>query len=295
MVKNMSKQDVVFNIINYTLLSIILFSVLYPLYFILIASISDPVHVQNGSVIFWPKGLTIDGYKRLFSYEKIWRGYGNTIVYTTLGTCINVLMTMTMAYPLSRKTFFGKKFVIVFMVITMYFNGGIIPTYLIVKKLGLVNNWLVMIIVGAISIFNVIIARTFIQSTIPEELYESAALDGSSHGQFFFKIVLPLSKSLIAVLVLFYAVGHWNDYFKGLLYLSDQSKYPLQLILKDIFINETAIIPDMSSIEDLEYRRKVVELMKYGLIIVSSVPLLVIYPFVQKYFVKGAMIGAIKG
>lgn len=294
MVKSQSQQDRMFNVFNYIILSLVLITVLYPLYFIVIASFSDPVAVHNGKVVFFPKGITLLGYQRLFSYRQIWIGYRNTIVYTCLGTFINICITMTMAYPLSRRSFFGKKFVILFMIVTMYFNGGIIPTYLIVKNLGLVDNWMVMIIVGAVSVFNVIIARTFLESSIPEELYDSAAIEGSSHFQFFFQIVLPLSKPLIAVLILYYAEGHWNDYFKGLLYLSDRKKYPLQLVLKGIFVNETAM-PSISEIENVEYRRRVIELMKYGLIVVSSAPLLIVYPFVQKYFVKGVMIGAIKG
>ncbi|WP_105614611.1 carbohydrate ABC transporter permease [Vallitalea okinawensis] len=289
-----SREDIIFDTMNYFLLSLALIVVLYPLYFIIIASISNPVAVQSGKVIFVPVQVTFEGYKKIFEYKDIWIGYRNTLMYTFLGTLINIFLTMLMAYPLSRKKFSGKRVVMIFLIITMYFNGGLIPTYLVVKNLGLLNNWMVMVVVGAINVFNVIITRSFMENTIPEELYEAATIDGSSHFQYFFKVVLPLSKAIMAVLALYYGVAHWNDYFKGLIYLKDNNLYPLQLILRGILV-QNDVSDTMMDMEDAERRQALVELMKYGLIIVSSIPVLIIYPFMQKYFIKGVMIGSVKG
>lgn len=289
-----SKQDAIFDIVNGIFLTAALLIVFYPVYFIVIASISDPIAVQSGKVVLFPNGFTLEGYQKILGFKQIWVGYRNTLFYTIVGTCLNIFLTMLMAYPLSRKTFRAKKYVMIFLMITMYFNGGLIPTYLVVKGLGLINNWMVMIIMGAVGVFNIIITRTFMQSNIPEELYEAAAIDGSSHFQYFFKVVLPLSKSIMAVLGLYYGVGHWNDFFKGLIYLKDANLYPLQLILRGILVqNEVSM--DVSELEDAARRQELIELMKYGLIIVSSIPVLIMYPFLQKYFVKGVMIGSVKG
>ena len=290
-----SKDDIIFDTINYILLSCVLIIVLYPLYFIVIASISDPTAVSNGQLKFLPIDITFEGYKRIFQDRLILSGYKNTIKYTVVGTTINIFLTMMTAYPLSRKDFSGRKALMIFLMITMYFNGGLIPTYLIVKHLGLINNWLIMVLKGAVSVYNIIIARSFLQSSIPEELYEAAVIDGCSHIKFFTRVVLPLSKAIIAVLVLFYGIVHWNEFFTALIYLRDEKLYPLQLILRSILLENQMQDAMMNNIDDINNQQYIADLIKYGMIIVASLPLLVLYPFLQKYFVKGVMIGSVKG
>lgn len=290
-----SKDDIIFDTINYILLSCVLIIVLYPLYFIVIASISDPTAVSNGQLKFLPIDITFEGYKRIFQDRLILSGYKNTIKYTVVGTTINIFLTMMTAYPLSRKDFSGRKALMIFLMITMYFNGGLIPTYLIVKHLGLINNWLIMVLKGAVSVYNIIIARSFLQSSIPEELYEAAVIDGCSHIKFFTRVVLPLSKAIIAVLVLFYGIVHWNEFFTALIYLRDEKLYPLQLILRSILLENQMQDAMMNNIDDINNQQYIADLIKYGMIIVASLPLLILYPFLQKYFVKGVMIGSVKG
>lgn len=290
-----SKDDIIFDTINYILLSCVLIIVLYPLYFIVIASISDPTAVSNGQLKFLPIDITFEGYKRIFQDRLILSGYKNTIKYTVVGTTINIFLTMMTAYPLSRKDFSGRRALMIFLMITMYFNGGLIPTYLIVKHLGLINNWLIMVLKGAVSVYNIIIARSFLQSSIPEELYEAAVIDGCSHIKFFTRVVLPLSKAIIAVLVLFYGIVHWNEFFTALIYLRDEKLYPLQLILRSILLENQMQDAMMNNIDDINNQQYIADLIKYGMIIVASLPLLILYPFLQKYFVKGVMIGSVKG
>lgn len=290
-----SKEDLVFDIITYVVLSIVFLIVAYPLYFVLISSISDPYKVLNGEVILYPKGINFDGYQKIFEYKSIWTGYRNTAFYTIVGTLINVVLTMCIAYPLSRKHFSGRKVIMIILMITMYFSGGMIPMYLLVKGLGIRDSWFVMVILGAISVYNVIIARTFLEANIPPDLEEAASIDGCSQLKFFALMVIPLSKAIIAVLVLYYAVGHWNDYMRGLIYLNTPEKYPLQLVIRSI-LTQSQIIPSSSEdVEELDAMMRTAEAMKYGVIIVSSLPTLALYPFVQKYFVKGVMIGSVKG
>lgn len=290
-----SKEDLIFDTVTTILLLIIFAIVAYPLIFVLVASVSDPYKVLNGEVLLIPKGFNIDSYKRIFQDNSIWRGYLNSILYTVCGTALNVILTMTLAFPLSRKYFSGRKFITAILLITMYFSGGMIPTYLLVKSLGLRDTFWVMILLGAVSAYNVIIARTFLESNISDELEEAAAIDGCSKLHFFFSMVLPLSKAIIAVLVLYYAVAHWNDYMRGLLYLDSAEKYPLQLVIRSILIQTQMVANDATDIADIDARMKLAEAMKYGVIVVSCVPTLIIYPFVQKHFVKGVMIGSVKG
>lgn len=289
----LSRSDRIFEWINYTILTAVLLAVLYPLYFVVIASFSNPTYVNNGSMVFWPKGWMILGYQKVFQYADVWIGFRNTIFYTVLGTVLNVAVTMGIAYTLSRKSFLGKKALMIFILIPMFFGGGLIPTFLVVKGLGLYNTWLAMIILGAVNVFNVIIARTFLQSSIPEELYEAAQMDGCDHFTYFFKIILPLSSSIIAVLLLYYGVGHWNDFFTPLIYLNDKNLFSLQLVLRGILIQST-IQTDLLDAEDAARKQMMVEQIQYALIIVTSLPILAVYPFLQKYFVKGVMIGSVK-
>lgn len=290
-----SKEDIFFDIFNYAVLGIITVLVLYPLYFMVIASFSDPDAINTGQVVFFPKGFNTLGYQRIFENTKIWRAYGNTIFYTFVGTAINIIMTMVFAYPLSRKDFSGRKFMTFFMMFTMYFQGGLMPTYLLMQKIGLYDTPWVMVLLPALNVFNVIIAKTNIQHNIPEELYEAASIDGCSHFKFFWQIVMPLSKSIMAVLVLYYGVAHWNEFMNGLVYLRDEGLYPLQLVLRGILVQNQASADMMTDIESMLEQQKAAELIKYGLIIVSALPVLVIYPFLQKYFAKGVMVGAVKG
>ena len=290
-----SKEDLIFDLLNYIVLGAFLLIVLYPLYFIVIASFSDPSRVLSGDVIFLPKDLDFSGYQKIFSDTSIWQGYYNTFVYTILGTVLNVVLTMGIGYPLSRNYFSGKKPIMIFLMITMYFGGGMVPTYLLVKDMGLRNTTTIMIVMGAVSVFNVIITRSFLEANIPTELEEAASIDGCSQFKFFFRMVLPLSGSIIAVLILYYGIWHWNDYMTGLIYLDDGEKYPLQLIIRSLLIQTQMEANDVASIESLSQRLKVAESIKYGVIIISSLPVLVLYPFLQKHFTKGVLVGAVKG
>ncbi len=290
-----SHEDKIFDTVTYILLGFFMLIVLYPLYFIVIASFSDPYAVLTGKTALLPKGLNVKSYVRIFQEDTIWRGYLNSILYTTTGTLLNVTLTMMIAYPLSRKYFSGRKTIMTILLITMYFSGGLIPTYILVNKLNLRDTFWVMIVLGAISVYNVIVARTFLESNISSELEEAAQIDGCSQFRFFGYMVVPLSKAIIAVLVLYYAVGHWNDYMRGLIYLDKPEKYPLQMVIRSILIQTQMIEKDTIDIEELNAQMKLAEAMKYGVMIVSSVPVLLLYPFIQKYFIKGVMIGSVKG
>lgn len=290
----LSRGDRIFDVINYIFLTIVLVVVLYPLYFIVIASFSDPTYVNNGSMTLWPKGFMLDGYKKVFEYGQVWIGFRNTIFYSVFGTILNVALTMGIAYALSRKSFFGKGALTTYIIIPMFFAGGLIPTFLIVKGIGIYNTPIVMILMGAVNIFNVIIARTFIQNSIPEELFESAQIDGCNHFMYFFRIILPLSGSIIAVLTLYYGVDHWNEFFHSLVYLNDKNLFSLQLVLRGILI-QSSVQVDLLNADDVIKQQNEIEQLKYALIIITSLPILAVYPFVQKYFVKGVMIGSVKG
>jgi putative aldouronate transport system permease protein len=290
-----SKEDKVFDMINIILVAIMVVLVVYPLYFIVIASISNPNMIYEGKVWLLPKDITFEGYQRIFSDSKIWLGYKNSIIYTFVGTIINVSFTLMAAYALSRKDLYGRNLIMFLFLFTMFFSGGLIPTYLVVKDLGLLNTMWALILPKAVAVWNVIVARTYFQTSIPDEMLEAAKMDGCSDAKFFWKIVLPLSKPIVAVMVLFYAVGHWNSYFDALIYLNNENLYPLQLILRNILIQNEASTQMMSDLDSLAAKQRISELIKYGVIIVASIPLLILYPFVQKYFVKGVMIGGIKG
>lgn len=289
-----NRSDRLFDIVNYMLLTVILLIVLYPLYFIVIASFSSPDLVKNGDVWLIPQGITFEGFKAIFADNRIWTGYGNSLLYAVLGTVINVSLTLTAGYALSRTDLVGRKILMFLIVFTMFFGGGLIPTYLLVKQLHMVNTIWALLIPGAVSAYNIIIARTFFQSTIPSELHEAAQIDGCSNTRFFVQVVLPLSLPIVAVLVLFSAVGHWNGYFSALIYLRNEKLFPLQLVLREILITNEAQDQAMA-MSDSTKQQEVAELMKYGVIIVSSLPMLTLYPFLQKYFVKGVMIGSLKG
>ena len=237
-----SKADMAYNVINVTILGLLMLLVLYPLYFVVIASISDPSAVGTGQVLFWPSGLNFDGYQRIFEYEMIWVGYRNSIIYAITGSFLSVSLTMTAGYVFTRNRMPGRKFFLALYTIPMFFNGGLIPTYLVVQGMNLVDNPLILILLGAVSMYNIIITKTFIRSNIPEEMFEAAKIDGCGSIRYFFSVVIPLSKAIIAVLVVFSVVGQWNSYFNALIYISNKAYYPLQLVIRDILNTQTAMM-----------------------------------------------------
>lgn len=291
-----------FDVVNITLLLLLTFVCIYPLYYTVIASFSDYIPVATGKISFWPIDFTTLAYEAVFENQEIWSGYLNTIIYTVFGTMFNLFLTIPTAYVMSKKRMFGHALFTWFFLITMYFSGGMVPTYLLYKNLNLINNPMIMIITGGLSIYNMIVARTYFASSIPESHYESVRIDGGSEFDQFFRIALPLAKPVIAVITLYYAVGHWNSYFNAMMYLSNKKYHPLALVLRRILIlNESVVSDDMLAnmdariLEDLTQKANMAVVMKYALVLISSAPLLIAYPFVQKYFVKGVMIGSVKG
>ncbi|TLS50104.1 carbohydrate ABC transporter permease [Paenibacillus antri] len=296
-----STGDKIFVFVNYVFLVLALIIVAYPLLYVVSASVSDPKFVNSGEMWLLPKGLTFDGYRLVLNNPKIWSGYTNTIVYTLVGTALNLFVTLPAAYALSRSDFVGRGFFMGMFLVTMFFGGGLVPSYLLVKDLGLVNSMWALLLPGAASVWNIIVARTFFQSTIPKELQEAAHIDGCTNLRLFATVVLPLSAPIIAVMALFYGVGHWNSYFGALIYLNDESKYPLQMILRQILVLQemsaemTGVAVDSSVAIAMNNKADVASLVKYAVIIVSTLPVIVVYPFLQRYFVQGVMIGSVKG
>jgi len=292
------KSDRVFEIVNVIFLFLILLVVLYPLVYIVSASISDPVYVNQGKMWLFPRGITFEGYQRVFQNPEIWTGYRNTMLYTVAGTAINLLFTIPGAYALSRKDLKGRGVMMGLIVFTMFFGGGLIPTFLLVSWLGMLNTVWALLIPNAVAVYNLIICRTFFQTNIPKELQESAEIDGCSNTVLFVKIVLPLSAPIIAVMALYYGVTHWNSYFNAIIYLKDRSLYPLQLILREILVqnqmNDTMLMTG-DDMEAMAKQARIADIIKYAVMIVSSLPIIVIYPFMQRYFMKGVLIGSIKG
>lgn len=293
--KPRSTGDKLFDFGVYFILTLVLIIILYPLYFVVIASFSDPLSVMAGEVTFWPVNFNTESYRLVFKNSQVLTGYRNTILYTVAGTVVNLVMSIAAAYHMAQRNLKGKGLFIGMMVFTMFFAGGMIPSYINLNNLGMIDTFWVMIIPNAISVYNVMIMRTFFSTSIPYELQEAAFVDGASHMRILRSIVLPLSKPILAVMVLFYAVSHWNSYFNALLYLSDQNRYPLQLVLRAILIQSQASEESFAGIGNTYSRMLLSETMKYALIIVSSVPVLILYPFLQKYFVHGVMIGSVKG
>ena len=290
-----TRFDTCFDIITTILLVLALLIVLYPLYFVVIASVSDATSISSGQVILLPKNVSMVGYQRILQDARIGSGYVNSILYTLGSTLIGVTTTVMAGYSFSRSDLAGRKVLMLLYVFTMYFNGGLIPTYLVVKQLGLMGSPWVVILLGSVSVYNIIIARSFFTNNIPPELFEAASIDGCGNGRFFISIVVPLSKSIIAVLALYYAVAQWNGYFNALVYLNRQEQYPLQLILREILISSQMVQADVSDLDAIQEMQRIAATVKYGVIVVASVPMLLIYPLVQKYFVKGVMIGSVKG
>lgn len=287
-----------FDKINIGIVLVITVLIIYPLIFVASASISDPVAVNTGQVWLWPVNITFEGFRRVFQNDAIWRGYRNTIFYTVVGTLLSLIVLIPAAYALSRPEIMGKKYILWFMLFTMLFNGGMIPNYLLIDQLGMVNTVWAIIVPGLIGTWNILVTRSFFESSIPLQLIESATIDGASEWLIFRKIVIPLSMPIIAVMALFKGVGMWNEYFRALIYLRDETLFPLQLILREILVLNQVTSQTMQSTAG--QAQSIVEmvnnasLVRYAVMIVSAVPLLVAYPFVQKYFVQGVLVGSVK-
>ena len=286
--------DRMFYRVNAILLMLLTLSVLYPIIYVLANSFSSPAAVSSGKVYLWPLDPSVEGYRRVLENPNILSGFLNSVFYTVVGTAINLAMTMIAAYPMARKDLPLRSFFSVLFAFTMLFGGGMIPNYILIMKLGMLNTRWALLLPGALSVYNMIIARTAMQS-LPDELLEAAYIDGCSDARYFVRIVLPLSGATIAVLALYYAVGHWNSYFSAFMYLSDRSKYPLQIVLREILIMGQIAESDITDLDSAERIQGLSQLLKYALIVISSAPMMLIYPFVQKYFVKGVRIGSLKG
>ncbi len=292
----MTRGDKVFEVVNCIFLGIIACIMLFPLIYVLSASISDPMSVTSGKMLLLPVDITAENYKEVFKNDNIMRGYRNSLAIMGLGTAVNLVMTILAAFPMSRRDLWGRGVMMKLMTFCMFFGGGLIPTYLMISKtLGLMNNWLALILPGAISVYNMIIMRTFFMTSIPYELHEAADIDGCTPFGTLIRIILPLSGPIIAVIGLYYAVGHWNSYFSALLYINQENIQPLQLYLRKVLTaNNAQSLMEMGA-DEMARAAMRAETIKYSVIVVSSVPMLILYPFVQKFFVKGVMIGAVKG
>lgn len=298
-----SRNDKIFNILNISMLTLLTIIIVYPLYFIIIASISDPYQVSLGNVIFLPKGMTFEAYHNVFEYDEIWIGYKNSLIYLIVGTLYNLVLTIPAAYVLSKRKLPLRNVLSWFFFITMYFGGGLVPTYILMRNLGLVNTpWALMIGTG-VSCYNLIVTRQFFSTSIPEELFEAAKIDGANDYRTFAQIALPLSKPILAIMALYYGIGHWNGYYNALIYIQRPEYFPLQLVLRNIMTENEMLYSSLEYVNSLDgealeaaaRRAYIANAMKYALIFISSAPMLIAYPFVQKFFVKGVMIGSVKG
>lgn len=290
-----SREDRAFIALDWILVLLIFVCVAYPLWYILVMSFDGDIY--NTSVRLFPRRFSLNGYVAVFNYTKIWSGYGNSIVYMVLGTAVNMVVTICAAYPLSRRDVRGRNFISLLFAFTMYFSGGLIPSYLLISSLGMIDTLWAMIIPGAMSVYNMIVMRTYFESSIPGDLREAASIDGCNNMVFLLRIVLPLSTPVLAVIGMYYAVGHWNSYFNALLYLNDYRRYPLQMIIREILVINSVDSNAMADYdpEAASAMMERMEIMRYSLAVVASLPMLILFPFVQKYFVKGMMIGAVKG
>ena len=292
--KYRSPGSIALDVIIYIIMVFVLLVCLVPFIYMLALSLSDPKAIINNQVSFWPVGWNLDAYEQIFTYPNFFRAYGNTIFYTVAGTAIALFMMVLFAYPLSKTFLRGQKFFMKMVIVSMFFSGGLIPNYILMKNLNIYNTFWVMVLPGSINVMNLIVCRTFFQTTIPKELWEAASIDGCNDLVFFFKVVLPLSSTIIAVLALFYGSAKWNSYFDALIYLIDSKKMPLQMVLRNLLLigQSTDMVGDAESMAE---RQRQAEQLKYCIIVVSAAPLLCLYPFLQKYFAKGVMIGSLKG
>ncbi|MDC7242236.1 MAG: carbohydrate ABC transporter permease [Spirochaetales bacterium] len=299
MTHKQTKSDILFNVLTSSIILVGCFIVLYPLYFILIASISDPDLVIAGQISFFPKGLTFSGYERIINYNQLWIGYRNSIFYAVAGALIGATFSLFAAYPLSRSDFSGKKFITIFLLITMFFDGGLIPTYILVRGLGLRNTYACLLVVRGIQVMNILIATSYFRSSNIDSLYEAAQIDGCSHFGYLFKILIPISTPIIIVMLLFYGVFQWNDFFRAMIYLDKPQYQPLQIVLKDLLasnqVNSEVMEMMSDDIKAIDEMIKAAESMKYGIIIMATLPMLLLYLVLQKYFEKGITMGSVKG
>ena len=293
-IRDRDAADVIFHVLVVFFSILVFIIIVYPLWFVVIASISNSDLVNQGKVVLLPLDIRFYGFEQIFQDSRILVGYKNTLIYVIGGTALNMIVTMPAAYALSRPDFRMRNPIMLYFVFTMYFSGGLVPTYMQINKLGLINTPWILLVMVLINTYNLIIARTFIQNTIPNDLYESATLDGANHFRIFWSIVLPLSKAIISVEMLYYAVFHWNDYFNALIYTSNADIQPLQMVLRRILLQNEAFASGNGGVQG-GYAQSSADQVKYAVIIVSTVPILCVYPFIQKYFEKGVMIGAVKG
>lgn len=299
--KNMPFSDRMFYMINGIFWFVVMFIVLYPLYLVVISSISDPNAVAAGKVLWKPVDVSLMGYKAIFNDKTLWIGYANSLFYTFSSIVISIFVTLCTAYAMTRKHLPGRKWISLFFIIPMFFSGGLIPSFLLMNRLGLYNTRLFLIISGCLTTWNLMVTRTYITTTIPEEMYEAAALDGASHFQYFSKVVVPLSRTIMAVLAVYYGVAKWNNYYDGVVYIRDDNKLPLQTILSRILASLQVNLSDevvhamAEEIESLEHAYRIAQASKYCSIVVAVLPVMLLYIFLQKYFEKGIMIGSLKG
>lgn len=293
-----TRKDKVFNVISYVYIGFSCLLILYPLYFIVIASFSSPEHVLAGEVFFWPKGFNLSGYERIFNYHPIWSGYANSLFYSVVGAIFGTTCTLLAAYPLSRSDFSGRKPLTIFLLIAMFFQGGLIPQYILVNALHLRNTYWVLILISGIQVMNLIMASSYFRSTYLPSMYEASQIDGCTHFGYFFRILLPTSTPIIIVMLLFYGVWQWNDYFRALIYLDKEQYYPIQLVLKELLASNqiTGSLFELLSEDEAAYAEmlKAAESMKYGIILMASLPMMLVYLFLQKYFIKGIALGSVK-
>lgn len=293
--RHLSTGDKIFDIVNYTLLTLVTLVILYPVIYVIAASFSDAQAVISGEVFLLPVRPTLRGYEAVFKNKKILTGFFNSFIYLFAGTALNIVMTMMCAYPLSRKEFGARNFLSLILVFTVYFSGGLVPSYILVTKLGLTNTRWAMLIPSAMSVYNMIICRTYMVNSIPDELYEAGQIDGCTPWKYFIRVVVPLCKPIIAVLTLYYGVWRWNDYFNPMLYLRRNDLQPLTTVMREILLQSRTNLAQVSDAASLAKLQGMTELLKYSTIVVASLPVMLLYPFIQKYFVKGVMIGAVKG
>lgn len=287
-------QDRILDILFYIIVGAFMLCCFYPVYFVILASFSSSTAVNSGAMLLWPVDFHITGYEFVFSDVRIITGYTNTIMYTLGGTVIGLIFSLMAGYSLSRKDLPFRNAIMMIMVFTMYFHGGMIPTYLVIKNLGLINTRAVLIILGCVSVYNIILIRTFFQSNLPDELYEAAIIDGCGNMRFFLQFALPLSKAIIAVIALYLAVGYWNSYYNALVYTTNNNLKPLQLFIREMLMQSNST-PDFADAELAAQHMLMLQVIKYAVIVVATVPIMCVYPFLQKYFVQGVMIGSVKG
>lgn len=291
----MSHGDRVFQWVVGTILILMGAITLYPIYYVLIASVSDPMMVASGQVILFPRSISTEAYQKLWGDIRIWLGYRNSLFYTFVGTALDLCVTLPAGYALSRRNLFGRKLVMLYFVFTMYFSGGLIPTYIVIRQLGLINKIWALLLPNIVSVFNLVIVRSFFESTIPDALYEASLIDGCKHFRFFFQVVLPISPAIIAVMALYYGLAHWNAYFEPMIYISNEQLQTLQVIMKSVTATPDYTTSENITPEQLTELIRSKALIKYAIVVVASMPMLILYPFVQRFFIQGVMIGAVKG